>query len=215
MNFREKLKLLGGQVNKAEKARSVGLPATMISTYIAKGSIPRGDIALKMARALDVPVDWLLDDSKDFPPPKVKSKSLEDALDSELMAEVGRRKLDAALDLLKEIEQASKFDWDKLSIEAHKLSESSSIPTEITVAFETVRRIESKEERLFATFDDRIFMALLYSERRRDDKSLPDFRQAKARYDEFMGRAGVKAFNKRFIRDAKSIDFGAHGDFRN
>ena len=48
---------------------SVGLAPTAISNYIASGSIPRADIALKIARAVGVPLDWLIDDSQDFPPP--------------------------------------------------------------------------------------------------------------------------------------------------
>jgi hypothetical protein len=69
MTFREKLRSLGAGVNKSARGVGVGLKPNTISTYMVKGSIPRADIALKMARALGVDVAWLIDDAAPWPPP--------------------------------------------------------------------------------------------------------------------------------------------------
>lgn len=69
MKFTEKLRLLTDGQNKARIGRCSGLGTTTISNYIAKGSMPRADIAVKMASALNVPIDWLCDDDRDWPPP--------------------------------------------------------------------------------------------------------------------------------------------------
>lgn len=69
MTFHEKLKALARNQNKAALARSAGLPESTISSYMCKpDSLPRVDIGLKIARALDVSAEWLFDDSQDMPP---------------------------------------------------------------------------------------------------------------------------------------------------
>ena len=68
MTITEKLRRLGEDANKSRIGRRCGLGATTISNYIARGALPRCDIALKMARAFHVSVDWLIDDQQDWPP---------------------------------------------------------------------------------------------------------------------------------------------------
>jgi len=69
MNFTEKLSRLTADRSKSEVARAASLSATTISNYIARGSLPRYDIAVRIARAVGVSVEWMLDDAADFPPP--------------------------------------------------------------------------------------------------------------------------------------------------
>lgn len=68
MNIVEKLRRLGETRNKSEISRRAGLGPNSFSAYLAKGSLPRCDIALRLARALDVSPEWLIDDEQDWPP---------------------------------------------------------------------------------------------------------------------------------------------------
>lgn len=93
MKLAEKLGKLTQERNKAELSRTAGLPATAISDYVSKGYIPKADTALKLARALEVPVEWLIDDEADFPVPEPAAapKTIRDFHDLELIADLGRR----------------------------------------------------------------------------------------------------------------------------
>lgn len=109
MTFQEKLRRRVDELglNMARAARLVGLPSTAISAYLAKkDSIPRADIALKIARALDVPLEWLVDDSAEWPPP---TSALTDA--RLLAAELGRRMAPVVVPLLSHIIEAEGVDW--------------------------------------------------------------------------------------------------------
>lgn len=111
MNFKQKiLKLTEGR-RKSDVARAAGLQATQLNDYTAKGSLPRYDIAVRIARALSVDVEWLLDDSKDWPPPPSKGLSLQNVPDRELALEVARRHRLVLLNLLEAIDAAKKTDW--------------------------------------------------------------------------------------------------------
>jgi transcriptional regulator with XRE-family HTH domain len=68
MTFQAKLTRLVADRNKSEVSRRAGLIHTAVSSYIARGCIPRADIAMRIARALNVSVEWLLDDSAGWPP---------------------------------------------------------------------------------------------------------------------------------------------------
>ncbi len=118
VDFHTKLKLhiQAMELNKAKAARSVGLPANTISSYLAKPkSIPRADIALKIARAIRVPVEWLLDDDQDWPPPSLMPRR--DVLgvisDKELMNEVCRRYWLYLKDFEDAVSDAEKVDWER------------------------------------------------------------------------------------------------------
>jgi transcriptional regulator with XRE-family HTH domain len=69
MKFHEKLSRLTAGKNKSALAEGAGLPASAVSNYIFKRQMPRGDKALALARVLGVPLEWLVDDAQDFPPP--------------------------------------------------------------------------------------------------------------------------------------------------
>lgn len=68
MTFTEKLRRLCSDRNKAAVSRNAELPTNAVSNYITKGQCPMAPIALRLARALGVSVEWLIDDAKDWPP---------------------------------------------------------------------------------------------------------------------------------------------------
>jgi transcriptional regulator with XRE-family HTH domain len=111
MNFSEKLKRCSQSINKSKAAEAVGLSPTTISNYIAKGSIPRADIAQKIATALGVSLAWMVDDSQDWPPPKIERPNAESLTDRELIAEVARRYRIEAVRIWEAIGQARSIDW--------------------------------------------------------------------------------------------------------
>jgi transcriptional regulator with XRE-family HTH domain len=125
VTFQDKLRRRAAEINKAKASKEAGLPANALSSYIAKKSIPRADIALKIARALDVPLDWLLDDRQGWPPPKGQ-KSLENSLADvpfgPLIRELARRYRLDALDVMRQIEESKKIDWEKALAEARALT---------------------------------------------------------------------------------------------
>lgn len=68
MTFTEKLARLTEDRTRARVSRRAGLPPNAISDYVNKGYIPRADTAFRIARALSVSVEWLLDDVQSWPP---------------------------------------------------------------------------------------------------------------------------------------------------
>ena len=118
MKFHEKLKRRVQELglNKAKAARDAGLPESTISSYLAKDdSLPRMDIALKIARAIGVPLEWLADDAQDWPPP-VKTKTLASLFsDEEMMREVAIRYRRDSLRVVELIELIDRTDWEQLT----------------------------------------------------------------------------------------------------
>lgn len=68
MNFHEKLKKLTELSNRSAICRAAGLHETTISGWIYCETVPQIDTAFKIAKVLNVSLDWLADDSKDWPP---------------------------------------------------------------------------------------------------------------------------------------------------
>jgi hypothetical protein len=68
MTFTEKLSRLTEDRTKTKVSRRAGLHPTAISNYLVKGCVPRGDIALRIARAIGVSAEWMLDDAQGWPP---------------------------------------------------------------------------------------------------------------------------------------------------
>lgn len=111
MEFREKLAKLVGDGNRSELARRAGLSSTAITDYLQKGYIPRADKAVLLARALQVPLDWLADDERDWPPPKLDKPGLADVSLDALMEELARRYRHDAVRALSMLEELKKHDW--------------------------------------------------------------------------------------------------------
>lgn len=113
MRFGEKLDRLTAHANKSKIAIEAGLPATAISDYINKGNVPRSDKALVLARALKVPLEWLVDDTQGFPLPTRETYNASSLSDDALLLEVARR---YRLDMLrwqKVIREVEAVDWSR------------------------------------------------------------------------------------------------------
>lgn len=128
MDFLEKLRRLTAETSKARVAKAAGLPSAAISNYLSKRQMPRGDNALSLARALDVPLDWLLDDAKGWPPPENKRPAVTDLTDDELMLEVARRHRLAVLHFLNLCDRAAKVDWKGVAEQLAELPPDAELP---------------------------------------------------------------------------------------
>lgn len=112
MRFGDKLSKIVGDGNRSELARRAGLSSTAITDYLQKGYIPRADKAVLLARALDVPLDWLVDDERDWPPPKVDKPTAANLSDDDLMMELARRYRHLGLRCLSALEGLEKANWE-------------------------------------------------------------------------------------------------------
>lgn len=90
MKWQEKIRRLLRGKNASELARSVGLHVSAIGDAAKKGQMPKADKAVRIARALGIPCDWLFDDSLDWPPPAKAAAAL--LSDMELVEELARRR---------------------------------------------------------------------------------------------------------------------------
>ena len=131
MDFFTKLRKSAAEKNQSQRARSVGLKANTISSYLAKRSMPRADIAFKIACALEVPLDWLLDDKQDWPPPTPEKQPLSRMSDDDLMREVATRFRRDALRLIEAVESIERTDWQKLANDIARLPHVSKLPDEL------------------------------------------------------------------------------------
>ncbi|MEM9414981.1 MAG: helix-turn-helix transcriptional regulator [Planctomycetota bacterium] len=75
MTINEKLRRLFDTRNMAAVARIAGVGRTAVNKYCNASVTPRSDVALRLARALDVSVEWLIDDEQGWPPVYVNHKS--------------------------------------------------------------------------------------------------------------------------------------------
>ena len=120
MVFTEKLsRLTTGKRSRIAKA--AGLPTSAVSNYISKKQMPRGDKALALARATGVPVEWLLDDSQDWPAPP--SNAVSAITIDQLAAELGRRMYGVASALLAKLAKAQRIKWTEVAAELLKSTE--------------------------------------------------------------------------------------------
>ena len=112
MTVGEKLKRLTEGKNRAEIARRADVPAQSLTNYVVRETEPSASAALKLARALEVDLAWLVDDSADWPPPKLtEAKSIRSFTDRELMAELAHRQRLNELDLLQSVDAARRLNW--------------------------------------------------------------------------------------------------------
>jgi hypothetical protein len=103
-----------------------------ISNYLSKtDSLPRIDIAVKIAKALRVPLEWLADDAQDWPPPILESDNLSLYPDHELMEEVARRFRLTAVRLHDELERAKETNWLAVGAELAKHPPGEKLPPQI------------------------------------------------------------------------------------
>jgi transcriptional regulator with XRE-family HTH domain len=68
MTFSMKLDRLMQDRVQARTAKRAGVSGAAISSYIRGQYGPRAGTAMRLARALNVSFEWLMDDSQDWPP---------------------------------------------------------------------------------------------------------------------------------------------------
>jgi len=177
----EKLRRLTEDKNKAEVARKAGLKATMISDYISKEYVPRADIALKMARALQVPLEWLVDDAQDWPPPKPKEQpSVRDIADSELLREVATRERHAILEFYEAAEGAESIDWKRATEELESLQAADPLPDRVQQAIMALLSVQAKFSRVTMDFSVHFFSTLNHESLPGSDRSIDDMQAGPA-----------------------------------
>ncbi len=138
MDFAEKIRRLTAGKNKSALAEEVGLRAAAVSDIINKGHEPKSATALKLARVLNVPLDWLVDDDRDdYPPPEQPGRSLSEYDDEELMIEVATRYRREAVRLYKDLMRLDPElkethpDWDQIAAKALSTPLNQPLPPEI------------------------------------------------------------------------------------
>lgn len=139
MEWREKLRRLLKDKNAAELSRTVGLNPSAIGAAASKGNLPKADKAVRIARALRVPTDWLFNDEAGWPPPE-RASGGEGLGDFELAEELARRRALVIRDIeaiarrfsdrktkreLEAIaERAWKGEFDKLAVDQQRVLKS-------------------------------------------------------------------------------------------
>ena len=150
VTFTQKLAKLTNGKNKAAIARAADLQPTLVNAYVNKGYMPGADIALRLARVLAVPVEWLIDDAADWPPPE----PLEDWSTARLAAELGKRLRPHGNAMLGRIGQCERADWVKIARELlphdpdqplpKRLADVIVLPAELNGDENELRRIEPR-----------------------------------------------------------------------
>jgi transcriptional regulator with XRE-family HTH domain len=125
MKFSEKLAKLTEGRNRSDLARAVRLPPSILSNYINRGSTPRADIALSVAKALDVPLQWLVDDEQSWPAPPSPAAAMSTA---QLAEELSRRSAGIVDAIWEKLRAARGADWVELTLTALALDPSKPIP---------------------------------------------------------------------------------------
>jgi transcriptional regulator with XRE-family HTH domain len=152
------LKRLTAGKNKALLGRDAGLKDTTFSSYIATKSIPRADIALKMARVLGVPLAWLADEDAGFPYPESKNfPSAESLSDGRLLDELARRYRRAILDFFDEVDKALTFDWSRAADEAAATNPTENLTPNAERGRQLLHSVQAKFNRLGKDFDLEFF----------------------------------------------------------
>ena len=144
--FREKLSRLIGDSSRAKISRAAGVPATVVTTYVNRGSEPSATNALKLARALGVPVDWLIDDDQDWPPPthdRTAEVSLGSAADDELRSEFVKRYRAFAVSFYNNLKRAESIDWKGVAAQVEKLKDDAKLPEKLQEHERLARLLES------------------------------------------------------------------------
>ena len=180
MTFTEKLRRAAAEVNKSKLGQAVGLGANTISSYIAKGSVPRADIALKIARAVSVPLEWLTDDAQSWPPPAQSGRSLADVPYTELARELGRRYRLEVLDAVAGLDQAEREDWDAAAAAVRSLKPGADPPPSVVRLLMFQSRLIDSVATVTARYDVRLVADFMHDQMRGGDRPVESVQYAKA-----------------------------------
>lgn len=132
MLLQEKLnKLMEGRKQTAvcDKA-DVG--RTALSGYLKKGAMPPADVAFRLAHAMEVPLEWLLDDDQDWPPPAGDEQSLRGFSNDELARELAYRYRERAEEVIEFLYSVMEHDeWLPVARRALEVPLDKPIPADI------------------------------------------------------------------------------------
>lgn len=209
MNITEKLRRLTEDQNKAGVARKAGLKPTQLNDYTSKGFKPRYDIALRIGRALGVSIEWLLDDSADWPPPALDAnKSLIFIEDDKLMAEVARRQRLRMLLSFGNADDLEKMNWNELWGKIEKLSDEEAykiVGGEIASSLMILQRSWHDIEE----YNPLIFAARHHSAMPGNDRPMEDYFKLKDRLQNLLKNKALTDVAERiwqpYTREWKSI----------
>ena len=102
-----------------------------MSNYINRGSVPRADIALAIAKALSVPLEWLVDETQGLPPPQAMKFTASVLSDDELMDEVARRYRQQVLRFRSRAAMLEHLDWKNFSAVLLKVPPTEPLPDKL------------------------------------------------------------------------------------
>jgi len=140
MKFGEKLRELTAKINKRATSRAAGLPPNAINDYIKKNYVPRADTALALARALNVPLDWLVDETRDCPAPDHGAKPQPENLsDKELMMELVRRYQREIKRVHEHLDALQSINWEPIAAKLKALPPGAVVPDSLRSAADLAR----------------------------------------------------------------------------
>jgi transcriptional regulator with XRE-family HTH domain len=73
MTIPQKLERLLADMNRSAVARRAGVAVGVLWKITALKRTPRADVAARLARALGVDAGWLIDDTRGWPPVRIRS----------------------------------------------------------------------------------------------------------------------------------------------
>ena len=114
MKLDAKLRKLLGNRSVKDVADAAGVSRASFSTYINRGSIPRADVAMKLASYFAVSLEWLADDEQDFPPPEDVKPTPSSFSDDELLWEITQRYRVVTTNIRRQFEMIDTLDWGSL-----------------------------------------------------------------------------------------------------
>ncbi|MEM8493907.1 MAG: helix-turn-helix transcriptional regulator [Planctomycetota bacterium] len=155
VHFAEKLAKLTENENKIALSERAGLPPKAISNYISKRQTPQADKALAIARVLNVPLDWLVDDQQTMPKPKQgRFVSLASFATDDLLDEIHVR-------LIREFNRAQaelqafwkRDDWQAVAVSLYETADGASPPAEARQTQRDIERARQRLEKIRLDFD--------------------------------------------------------------
>lgn len=150
-----------------------------LNNYIHRDSSPLADSALRLARVMGVPLDWLVDDSQNWPPPSPRGGGgLSAATDRELMMELATRHRRVVLDYIAAQETADAIDWRRAADEVEQLGPDDPLPEMSRRALAALASRELSFTRMRTAFDLEMFSALHHERLPGGDQSLTLFESA-------------------------------------
>ena len=183
MQFHEKVRrqVQALDLNRSKAAREVGLPVSTINNYVSTtASLPRVDIAIKIARALKVPLEWLADDEQDWPPPSQPSVAspmppLEKFGDVQIIEELAKRRRRAQIDFLDELKKVISIDWDGVASALESVPPGDAAPDSVKRAAQAYLSLLLKGERLQSDWSVGSYSLVHHNELPGSDRPLNDF----------------------------------------